>query len=437
MQILCAVLILAACFISKILVLVAGIASLAYIFSKAKWEQKFAFFMFILSFSPIFKFNKDQTSLFMFLRIGIILSYMFQYREKFSFKFITSLIAFFAYGFIVSELNGNDYLVQLINFMIWIMVGYIIVNTLKSSDLTPVIRSLTIGIFITGTIGFFINEIPVLKEEIGMLSTFAEDGAIVYRYAAFWKDPNYFTILLIVAIWCYYIEYNKKRVNNVEFALSAFYLSFIGLMTMSKSCTILLLIFWLYVITTKNDVSTTSKTALVFGMIIAAIVFLQKNPYWISDIFYRFGSDKESITLSTVTTGRNDLWTHYLKNIFADYSWIFGNGVNAELLEINGEPKGSHNMYIEILYTLGAVGSAIYVWVFYNMYQNAKKRFDVKIYSRKSGPEKNLIIAILMTMFFLNGLYNEVYYYLLPLSLVCMIDNSSRNENHEEELVDE
>lgn len=436
LQIVCAILIVAACFVSKTLVLVAGVISMAYMFSNAKWEQKIAFFMFLLSFSPIFKFDKGQTSLFMFLRIAIILSFMFQNKEKFSFKFITLVIAFFAYCFILSALNNTEFLTQLINIAIWTMIGYIFVNTLQSHSSTPVARCIMFGVIVTGFFGFFLDKMPALKEMTEVLYVLGADGAEIFRYAGFWKDPNYFTILLITAIWCIYFEYNKKHISITEFFLECITASFIGLMTMSKSCILLLALFWIYVIVSKNDIKTAPKVIILFLMIFAIIVFLWQNPYWISDILYRFSYAGEKTTMDTITTGRSDIWVEYLKSLFENFSWITGHGINADLLEIDGVNKVSHSIYIEMLYTFGICGTIIYISMFRSMYNCAKKQVDLN--NRISNnPSKMLLFSILLAMAFLNGINCEIYYYILPLSFVYMVGGATDSSNIQDEFAEE
>ena len=121
LQLACAALIVAAYFTSRILVFVSAIAAMGYIFSAAKWEQKFSLFMFLLSFSPIFKYTGIETSLFMFLRIAIVASYTMQNKEKMNFAFILLAIAFFTYCTVVSEIYRTDYLISAINLILWIM----------------------------------------------------------------------------------------------------------------------------------------------------------------------------------------------------------------------------------------------------------------------------------------------------------------------------
>lgn len=433
LQILCAVLILAACFISKSLVLVAGVISMAYIFSGAKWEQKFAFFMFMLSFSPIFKFNKDQTSLFMFLRLAVVISYVFQQKGKFSFTFITLLISFSAYCLILSEMYETEYLIALINIVLWYMIGYIIAVTLNIETVTPVVKSLVNGVILTGIIGLFIKDIPQLAAQIDILSIYAEDGALVYRFAGFWVDPNYYTVLLVASLWTVYFEYNKKRVVFLEFVTRCLLVTFIGTMTMSKSCILMLVVFWLYVVIAKNDIKIASKVTMVFLMIFAVIFFLYKNPYWISDMFYRFGSSSEEITAQTITTGRSVLWVEYLERMLDDFSWIFGHGLKAKLYSINGVLKGSHNTYIQMIFNFGVLGTLLYISIFRNIFVNAKTLMpkNSTYYGKRKNIGKIALLAIFATLFFLDGIYIEMYYYMIPLTFVYILDNTETSEIEE------
>ncbi len=433
LQILCAVLILAACFISKSLVLVAGVISMAYIFSGVKWEQKFAFFMFMLSFSPIFKFNKDQTSLFMFLRLAVVISYVFQQKGKFSFTFITLLISFSAYCLILSEIYKTEYLTALINIVLWYMIGYIIAVTLNVETVTPVVKSLVNGVILTGIIGLFINDIPQFSEIVSVVSTYAEDGALVYRFAGFWVDPNYYTVLLVASLWTVYFEYNKKRVVFLEFVTRCLLVTFIGTMTMSKSCILMFVVFWLYVVIAKNDIKIASKVTIVFVMIFAVILFLYKNPYWISDMFYRFGSSSEEITAESITTGRSVLWIEYLERMLDDFSWIFGHGLKAELYSINGALKGSHNTGIQMLFNMGALGTFLYIYIFRSIFVNIKA--NVTENNMVNNNNKNIgkfaLVSLLATLFFLDGIFIEMYYYMIPLTFVYILDNTDTSEIEE------
>ena len=416
--------------------LVAGVISMAYMFSNAKREQKIAFFMFMISFSPIFKLQADQTSLFMFLRIAIILTFAFQRKEKFGFTFITLLITFFAYSLIVSEIYKSDYIVRLINLVIWIMTGYIIFNSIPANGTTPVARSLSNGVILTGILGLFLEQIPQLNQEIKILSMLAEDGASVSRFAALWVDPNFYTVVLISSMWFTYFEFNQNKLNIYEFAARSILMSLLATMTMSKSCILLLLVFWLYVIIAKNSIKTAPKVGLTFLIFIVAIIFLWRNPYWISDVLYRFVGNSQKINANTLTTGRTGIWEVYISSFLDDFSWLFGHGIGAELLRIGGFGKASHNTLIQLIYNVGIFGTIIYISLYVNMYYSLKRNFNI-VNMRTKSPQKYALLSLLATLTFLDAMYIEMYYYMIPLALVYVLYSSGSANMQESEQTDE
>jgi len=420
--------------------LAACAASLAYIFSSAKWEQKFSFFMFLLSFSPIFKFDVEQTSLFMVLRIAVIISYIFQQKGKFGFTFITVVIAFFTYITVVSEIFDTDYLTHAINIVLWVLVSYVLIKTVSSHKTTPILRSLVNGVIITGIIGLFLDDIPQLKDIVKTAVLIAEDGVAVSRYSAFWNDPNVFTVILNASLWFTYLEFNKKKINTVEFILRSTAVSFLGLMTMSKSCVLLLAAFWLYLLISKNNIKTIPKICVLFVSVIALFVFVYKNPYWFSDIIYRFTSGNSEVTADVVTTGRSRLWAAYAESMLEDLSWIYGHGLNSTAIEINGVFRGSHNILIQSLFQLGVMGTIIYIYLIYHIYHSGKdENFKLNVNKNETRPAGYSLLAIIVSMMFLDGMFSEMLYYLLAISFIYMNSTNPQqfSENGEYEVLNE
>lgn len=414
----CAILILMGVFFTRSLMWLAAVMSVVYMFSNVKWEQKIAFFVFLVLFSPIFKLSADQTSFLTFSRIALIACFLFKNKEKISSAFIIALIAFFAYSMALSSIfNTSDYIVTLINIALWLFAGYVIVSTLTMNNVTPVTRSLSNAVLITGVIGLFINEIPILKEEIGVLFSYAEDGAIVSRYAGFFKDPNFFTVLLTSSLWFIYYEFDYKRLGITEFLTRCILASFLGLFTMSKSCILLLIVFWTYVLISKNDIKTPSKVILFFSLLIAVGIFMVKNPYWFSDLFFRFTGSSDELDANVITTGRTNIWRVYTRKMLDNFSWIFGNGIGCKL----PREKGSHNTLIQIIYTLGIVGSGLYIYIFRCMYNSSKSVKNNILYRKFLACEKMSFISFFIAFMFLDGLNIEIFYYMLPLSLVYIL----------------
>ena len=427
----CAALIIVAFFTNRALVFVSAIVATGYIFSNVSWDKKFSLFMFLLSFSPIFKYTGIDTSLFMFLRIAIVISYTVQKQEKINHSFVFIAIAFFAYCAIVSEICETDYLISAINLILWIMIGYILIHTISLDNSTSVIKGLSNGVLITGFIGLFLENIPQLYEEANVLMTIAEDGAYVSRYAGFWGDPNFFSVMIIASMWFTYNEFNNNRVKVVDFLLRCAAASFLGLMTLSKSCIILMIVFWLYVLIAKNNIKTAPKVGLFFALIIAVVIFVWKNPYWFSDIMYRFTGSEDDVSVNTLTTGRFEIWESYVDKIMSDISWIFGNGLN----KANFENKAMHNILIQAIYYIGVVGLALYISLIVSVYKSAKTSFRAE---RQNSPAKYALISLFVTLLFLDGFLIEQYYSMFSLAFVYLLGLRSSEENlisHEESVV--
>lgn len=424
LQLVCGGLIILACFFTKSLMWVVGLISFFYIFSDIKWEQKFAFFMFMLSFSPIFKTTVGTTSLFMFLRIAIILCYVFKEQRQFTFSFITVLISFFLYAYFISGIFSNDYLVSLINIVMWIMVGYVLVNTLCDNKMTPVIRSFSNGVIITGIMGFFAENIPQLNENIKVLGMIAEDGYYVTRYAGFWNDPNFFTVILIASLFAVYFEFDKNRLNLTQFLLRCSATSFLGLMTMSKSCLLVLIVFWGYLFISKNDIKTSTKVVIFFAFIIAVAVFLANNPYWISDILYRFTGGENELNSDILTTGRTTIWGNYFSAMSENAKWLYGSGINAELVK----GKAAHNTILQLLYNLGIIGSGLYIAMIGLVFKSGLKTTEK---SKKYFPAIVGLATLFSLFMFLDCMYIENIYYLLPVMFVYIIGGEKEDTTFE------
>lgn len=417
LQLGCAILTIAAYFTSRGLVLVASFVSMLYLLSNVKWEQKFSMFMFLLLFSPVLKYTGIDTSMFMFLRVAVVFSYFFQNKKEINVKFIFLCLLFFAYCVTVSEVYNTDYIVKAINLLLWILIGYIIVNTISPVNSSPVIRGLSNGVILTGVIGLFHEEIPRLYIDINVVSSLAEDGAALTRNAGFFGDPNFFTVLIIASLWFCYYEFNNKKMNVTEFFVRSSIASFVAVMTFSKSCALLLLMFWLYVFIAKNDIKFSSKMGLFFCMLIASIVFFQKNPYWLQDITYRFSAYDEKMSLDSITTGRFSLWKMYVESFINEHTWIFGKGLG----QSNLNERASHNTILQLIYNIGIVGAVMYFMIFKAIYTSSKETSKIeKQISKKNIYVVGAIVSILLAFLFLDGIFIENFYYMLPLSMIYL-----------------
>lgn len=428
LQIIIGATILISYFSTKTLMWAAGAISLVYLFSNVSWEQKFSFFMFVLPFSAVFKISADQTSLFMFLRLAIVFAYAFQNNKRFNTTFMIMTILSFVYIVVLSVICETEYLVSAINIELWIFIGYILTNTISTKNSTPVVVGLSNSIILTGTVGLFAEKIPQLDDTLKVAGFISEDGAEVLRHAGLMPDPNFFTVLIVSALWFVYYEFNQEKITISEFIIRCAFMSFLGLMTMSKSCALLLLGFWIYVLLARNNIKIPAKVVLFFSFIIAMAVFAWTNPYWFNDILYRFTGSGSELTADVFTTGRSKLWQLYIEKIFGGLRWIFGYGLGAEYID----GSAPHNTIVQLLYYFGVVGTVLIVLLVRCSYVSLLP--DINKH-RSSGVSRWALFTLLLSLMFLDGIAIETFYYMMFMCFVYMSENSRNKEKCIEEAV--
>ena len=159
------------------------------------------------------------------------------------------------------------------------------------------------------------------------------------------------TVALSAIIVLMYKNASSKIYTILLIALSIF-----GLMSVSKSflfAWMLLMLCW-FILSIKQGVGKFTKFMFV-GIIGAALAYYFAYDY-INTYLFRFTEDSDG-TLDSITTGRWEIWSVYLKTIFNDTKILFlGNGLNTIIEKIE---LGAHNTYLEMLFALGIVGTII------------------------------------------------------------------------------
>ena len=271
-------------------------------------------------------------------------------------------------------------------------------------------RSLAQGTIYSCAIGMNLNMIPNLKNTL-ILSSYlnSNTGTIVSRFSGLWNDPNGLTVFIIVSMFACLMAFNSKKINGVEFYIYEILLTIFGLLTVSKSCMLLLVVFWGYLFFSKSQLDFIQKVSVLIVGVIALYYINNLMSDTISELISRFTSASIS---GDLTTGRSDLWKMYFDEMDIG-TWVFGKGINADLP--NG--KAAHNTLIQIIYNIGMIGLLMWVGIFAeqnrlsNLVQINKKRIWLPIF------------ALLSTMFFLDGLFLELFYILIPVLLCTSFRN--------------
>ena len=225
------------------------------------------------------------------------------------------------------------------------------------------------------------------------------------RFSGLQGNPNYYTLDIIIAMAAIVVLlYNNRNTKIHTIFLVA--LSVFGLMSVSKSFLIswiFLIIFWLF-ISIKQGVRKTVKFLIVaiFGaMVIYFFAYESINTY-----LYRLLGDSSG-NLESITTGRTEIWISYLNEILDNIKILFfGNGMNT-ISETIG--MGTHNTYIETLFSLGFFGTIILL-------------VTLRISTGKIVLKQGVwipIMVLMIRMFALGMLtYDNLWFYLAIISLL-------------------
>lgn len=414
-QFLCVFFIMLAYFFSRQIMYLAGGVSIIFILSHVESEQKFALMFFLLPFTVIFTVEKGRTSIFMLLRFAMIISGFATIKFKFNKFFLyVGLILLSTWCMCISSAFGTLYYVRLFNIILWMLIGFIMQISLTSDTISPVSNSLCNGVILSSIIGMNLKFIPNLEKEMNSFSNIGYGGSEYSRFIGLWNDPNMYTVFICMSLWVLFMEYDKKRISLTTFMIKSLIITFFGVLTMSKSCTLLVIVFWLYVIISKSNVGIIPKFMICLIVCCAALYFLSVNTDWVENILYRFRGGKQKADITSITTHRSVIWNLYFNSLNKRGTWLFGNGLNC----ITPELRAAHNTVLQCIYNIGIFGFIIYIMSFIGMFKQSP--LNMKINAKKYFHGKIALLSILSTLFFLDGMFLELFYYMLPLIFIYL-----------------
>ena len=173
------------------------------------------------------------------------------------------------------------------------------------------------------------------------------------RMSGFLGDPNYCSVLIIMAVALLCVLYYYKQIKTEFWVFTALLIP-LGFFTYSKSyflCMSALIVFLiLFVLFPKHK---GWAIVSVVAMIVLIFMILSGRIEVVNLIFERF-------TTGDLTTGRSTLNAAYLEYIWNHpLVFLFGEGINAD--RFVGASNNVHNIYIESLFKLGVVGCGLYL----------------------------------------------------------------------------
>ena len=233
---------------------------------------------------------------------------------------------------------------------------------------------------------------------------------IFNRFCGLSSDPNYFSSLVLfsTALQLTCLITTRRSI----YMIYAVILSAIGVLTLSKMFLLLIAMTWcvsIFVIMTDKsasgkELSKKSKMLFLFsvGLVMFAVYFVRSGYYDV--IVSRFGDEG----VSSITTGRSDIWKAYISEISTSLKTMFlGATTNAETVGSHV----THNTPLQILWKMGILG-VIVVLVWYVALYIRTKRMT---YVTRVNPNKKTIILLIAQILPLLALdkffFDEFYWY--------------------------
>lgn len=269
------------------------------------------------------------------------------------------------------------------------------------------------GVFVSSLFAYYGSE--VIPSFFLYVKKIGVDTNITYRFSGTNGDPNYYSMDLILAFSCAIFYHKKHRIMFwVVLAMTLYF----GVRTFSKSFFIYFIIAILcaFVVFVKQRTYFSALLIILFSIVFLIIILNGSNTY-LTTIINRFAGSSD---LSSITTGRTDLWESYLRDIVSSPKYfIFGHGLGADLL--NG--AGVHNFYIELFYYFGFIGTMLYLVIVFRCLRCSPS----KCVHRFSNIFMLILFAIMM--FGLQALFMNETIMQLGICFLAMTTKSSSVAN--------
>lgn len=234
------------------------------------------------------------------------------------------------------------------------------------------------------------------------------------RFYGLFQDPNYYMALLIIAIALLIKLRLSNEIKRIPFVTTLSAVTVFGFLTYSKTFFLLIaFIYVVYVILQIRNRRFFLSFALTVGILLTVMVSMQIKDSPLQVILYRFST---ATNMDDLTTGRSDLYGRYTNAIISGVkSFFIGYGLDAEYLTLS-----PHNLYLEILYYLGAIGIILFIGTVGSFIHVAELANDL-------GHKENFLmryfplISVAILFFSLAGMFSAPTYVMIFLTILATL----------------
>lgn len=320
-----------------------------------KIESAYYHLLFCLPFTMIYKLSPSSTSLFVYAMLAVGLILMVRVRCFGSVQLF--LITLFA---IYISLGMGDNITTALKMIVEIILFYIFVKKIDSSDFKNQIMAFSLGVVSSSCIGLLKGNWSRIDRFYSDMNRIYINGVPSYRFSGLYLDPNYYSISLIFAITLCLILFWGKDGNRVLLGILVGALSIFGAMSFSK---MFLLSIVLVAVTFAFCILKSPKRILT--AILLVLVAGGFGYKWLESSGY-FSMMMQRIFSGDISTGRFDIWKDYIAYIVSSpITLLFGDGLGAPY-RTSGGP---HNTYIETIFFIGLVGGMLLLAVLFSIFR--------------------------------------------------------------------
>ncbi len=231
------------------------------------------------------------------------------------------------------------------------------------------------------------------------------------RFAGVFIDPNYYSIFLLLSLISLIVLKSDNKIQSVFFYLEFISLALFGALTGSKSFFLFFLLIIFYQIMELINKRKFFKIFFLILFLFFSLTYIERENIGIFElVLKRLNTVKD---VNSLTTGRLNIWTNYIKYIFSDIKVIlFGKGLDNLLLG-----RSTHNIILETIYNCGIIGLFLIIMFFISILFNLK-RYYIR-YKKISILSYFPIYSVLTLYLFLQGIATVEFYLLMFISFIC------------------
>lgn len=363
-----------------------------------KKDKTVPFLIYMTYFASIFKILEiAEISLYTLLLLLFVIKEAIN--GRFKIKFLVALGIFAVFIISIQLISRPINVSRNIKFFEFFFYVYIILDAYFDSncklDCSNILKAVIFGVIISSAFRFLDSNIfPISKFVDEKISTM--DTSAFTRFSGLLSDPNYYAVNVHVAMVSTLFLGLKKKISYASMLCLIATLAGLAILTGSKSAILMLIlpfILLLYINFKQKKAIINVFILLGFATIILLATLLKVSMF--TFILARFSLN--DLSLDSLTTGRTAIWRDYFTYFENDsLKLIFGSGISTSPLH----GKAAHNTYFDVLYYLGIVPGAIFIYLIVRYFIHKKVEIKRTIMNF-SG-----IIIILAMYMFLSSLFD-------------------------------